>query len=93
MVGFRNAPGPRWSPDGALLYFVSERDGFRCLWAQRLEPTAKTPFGPAVPAHHFHRARRSLKDVPFQYLEMGVAPDKIVLPLAERTGNIWMASH
>jgi hypothetical protein len=59
----------------------------------RLEPAAKTPVGPAVLVHHFHRARRSLKDVPVQWLEMGVAADKIVLPLAERTGNIWMASY
>jgi hypothetical protein len=57
---------PRWSPDGALLYFLSERDGFRCLWAQRLEPTAKTPFGPAVPVHHFHsRAPLAEGRVPF----------------------------
>lgn len=26
---------PRWSPNGNILYFVSERDGFRCIWALR----------------------------------------------------------
>jgi Tol biopolymer transport system component len=24
---------PRWSADGKLIYFLSERDGFRCIWA------------------------------------------------------------
>ena len=28
---------PRWSPTGSLLYFMSQRDGFRCIWAQRLD--------------------------------------------------------
>jgi Tol biopolymer transport system component len=34
---------PTWSPDGNLLYMVSERDGFRCIWAQRLHPATKRP--------------------------------------------------
>lgn len=34
---------PRWSPDGRMIYFTSDRDGFRCLWAQRLEPTTGIP--------------------------------------------------
>lgn len=35
---------PAWSPDGNLLYFTSERDGFRCLWARnvwRRSPSAR----------------------------------------------------
>ena len=30
---------PDWSPDGSLLYFLSDRDGFSCIWAQRLDTT------------------------------------------------------
>src|SRR5205085_5063617 len=36
-----------WSPDGNLLYFLSERDGFFCIWAQRLAPATKEPAGAA----------------------------------------------
>ena len=36
---------PRWSPDGNLIYFNSIRDGFQCLWAQRLDPVTKRPAG------------------------------------------------
>jgi len=32
------ADKPRWSPDGNLIYFISNRDGFFCLWAQRVSP-------------------------------------------------------
>ena len=51
---------PRWSPDGNLMYFTSLRDGFHCLWAQRLRPDTKEPMGPAFPVKHFHNARMSM---------------------------------
>jgi hypothetical protein len=35
-----------WSPDGNVLYFLSERDGFRCIRGQRLDPATKHPVGP-----------------------------------------------
>jgi Tol biopolymer transport system component len=36
---------PRWSLDGNLIYCLADRDGSRCLWAQRLEPPTKKPQG------------------------------------------------
>jgi Tol biopolymer transport system component len=82
---------PRWSPDGNQLYFTSERDGFRCIWKQPLDEKTRKPRGPAVPLHHFHNVQRSLSNVNVIYLEISVARDKIVFPLSERSGNIWMA--
>lgn len=34
---------PQWSPDGNLLFFLSERDDWRCIWAQRLDPATREP--------------------------------------------------
>src|SRR5206468_1200549 len=31
----------RWSPDGNILYFLSDRDGYRCVYARRLDPKSK----------------------------------------------------
>jgi len=42
---------PRWSPDGRLIYFTSTRDGYRCIWAQRLNAD-KTPAGPPFAVLH-----------------------------------------
>jgi Tol biopolymer transport system component/DNA-binding winged helix-turn-helix (wHTH) protein len=78
---------PRWSPDGNLLYFISDRDGFSCFWAQRLEPATKHPVGSAFPVYHFHLAQ-----LPLHTLEPCVARDKIVFTLRELTGNIWMTT-
>jgi eukaryotic-like serine/threonine-protein kinase len=79
-----------WSPDGSVLYFISERDGFRCIWARRLDP-AKKPLGSILPVYHFHTARRAMSTLPNVNLaRLSVARDKIVFSLLDRTGNIWM---
>ena len=47
---------PQFSADGKTLYFVSTRDGYLCIWAQRLDPQTKHPIGPPVAFEHFHNA-------------------------------------
>jgi eukaryotic-like serine/threonine-protein kinase len=81
---------PRWSPDSKWLYFVSDRDGYWCLWRQRLAPGTKQPLGDAQEVYHLHGVRRSILSVPPGYREIAVARDQIVFPMNERTGNIWM---
>jgi Tol biopolymer transport system component/DNA-binding winged helix-turn-helix (wHTH) protein len=80
---------PRWSPDGNLLYFTSFRDGFHCLWAQRLWPETKQPVGAAFSVHHFHSARLSMNITGFGGLAMAVARDRIFINPGELTGSIW----
>ena len=81
---------PRWSPDNNTIYLLSDRDGFTCLWAQPLDPQTKHPKGPALAVKHFHQTQRSLGGMQVHWREIGVARDKIVMPLAERSGNIWL---
>ena len=80
---------PRWSPDGNLIYFMSDRDDYLCLWAQRVIAATKQPFGTAFPVYHLHNARLSPANVSVSLLEIGVAKDKIIFGLGELTGNIW----
>jgi eukaryotic-like serine/threonine-protein kinase len=83
---------PRWSPDGNLLYFTSERDGFRCIWAQRLDAVSKRPVSAPFGVYHFHTSRRSLMNVGLGPLEISVARNALVFNLGEITGNIWRVS-
>jgi Tol biopolymer transport system component/predicted Ser/Thr protein kinase len=76
-----------WSPDGATLYFLSDRDGFRCIWAQRLNPATKRLAGSPFSVVHFHQAGRSMVDAGFN---MSVTADSLVFALTDLTGNIWM---
>lgn len=82
---------PRWSSDGRTLYFISERDGFRCIWAQQLDEQ-KRPVGSAIPIFHGHERRLSLSDIGPGDLALSVARDSIVFNMDERTGNLWLAS-
>jgi Tol biopolymer transport system component/predicted Ser/Thr protein kinase len=79
-----------WSPDGNVLYYYSARDGFGCIYAQRLDPATKKPGGPPVAVSHWHSARRSLRTVGLGILNLSVGADKLVFNLAERTGNVWL---
>ena len=79
----------RWSPDGSLLYYVSEADGFRCIRAQRLNPTTKMPIGAPNDVYHSHSARRSLMNPWLGALELSVGPGKLFFNLGETTGSIW----
>jgi Tol biopolymer transport system component/DNA-binding winged helix-turn-helix (wHTH) protein len=80
---------PRWSPDGSLIYYISDRDGHLCLWAQRLAGRAKQPAGAPFPVYHFHNSKLAMINVGTASLEIDVARDKVVMSLGELTGNIW----
>ncbi len=83
---------PRWSPDGNLLYFASERDGFRCIWAHHLDPVSKRPVGTPLAVYHFHRARLSSRTPDTGLLGMSIAAGQMVLSLEGLSGNIWLAT-
>jgi eukaryotic-like serine/threonine-protein kinase len=86
------ADKPRWSPDGNLIYFISNRDGFFCVWAQQVVSGSKQPTGAPISIAHFHGSRLSIENVGVgRPMEISVAKDKIALNLGELTGNIWAA--
>jgi Tol biopolymer transport system component len=49
-----------WSPDGSVVYFLSSRDGTRCLYAQRVNPATGVAIGSAFAVHHFHGGATNL---------------------------------
>jgi Tol biopolymer transport system component len=81
---------PRWSPSGNLLYYVSDRDGFVCIWATSLDPATKKPLSPPKPVLHFHASNHSIENI--YRLELSVADDKLVFNVGETSGDIWLAT-
>ena len=80
-----------WSPDGNLLYFMSERDGSRCLWAQRLD-AAKRPQGRPFEVQPFHYPQvRSMGLWQPGAAGTSMGKGSIVFSKVEASGNIWMA--
>jgi serine/threonine protein kinase len=82
--------GPVWSPGGSLLYFLSEHDGSRCIWARRLEAATKKPLGEPFAVLHFHSARQSLKHDLTGVTVLSVASGRMLFSFGEMTGNIWL---
>jgi Tol biopolymer transport system component len=93
--GMKLERDPAWSPDGNVLYFVSERDGFRCIWGQRLQPQTKHPVGDAFVVRHFHSARFSLRQIGSRgYLTGLTAGDgALVFSMGELKGNVWLEEN
>ncbi len=81
---------PRWSPDGTRLYFLSTRDGFGCLWMQRVDAVTGRPVGGPVAIVHNHRADRSLFG-PRNAWSIAVTRDRVFFNAAEMRGNFWRA--
>ena len=78
------------SPDGSLLYLLLERDGFRCLYAVRVDPETGKPAGeePFL-VHHFHDASRQWGSTGFG---SATVTGMFLVELYETTGNIWMTT-
>jgi eukaryotic-like serine/threonine-protein kinase len=80
-----------WSPDGNLVYFMSERDGSHCLWAQRLD-AAKRPLGQPFEVQPFHDPQvRSMGLWQPGAAGTAMGRDRIVFSKVDVSGNIWMA--
>jgi hypothetical protein len=81
----------KWSTDGNRIYFLSDRDGFRCIWARNLDPKTKQPFGSIYPVLHLHDSHVSLLHIP-DTGNVSICPvgDKLIFAMGELSGNIWM---
>jgi Tol biopolymer transport system component/predicted Ser/Thr protein kinase len=76
---------PSWSRDGRTLFYVSNRDDFFCVWAQRFSADGR-PTGQPFAAFHDHRPPD------MKMYRMGVvsaAADRLYMLLAEFKGDLW----
>src|SRR5207245_988548 len=86
------AQDPCCAANGNVLYFVSERDGFRCLWGQPLHPVTKQPKGDPFSLRHFHSARESLRGAASSgYLTaVSAARGRVVFAFPALKGSVWL---
>ena len=81
---------PHWSADGKTLYFISQRDGYRCIWYQRLDPdeahARRTAAPVSLPSHSPLHGQPGIAGI-----ELDAADNELFFLLGELTGNIWMA--
>lgn len=83
---------PRWSPDGRIIYFISNRTGFFNVWGIRFDPATGQPIGEPFPVTTFDNpGRMILEDV--RTMELALTADRLILPITEQTGNIWILEN
>lgn len=83
---------PRWSGDGKMLYYLSTRDGFQCIWARPFDVSAGRPSGEPFAVLHYHDQRFSPSRVITRAFNLSAAGNSIYLNPAEETETIWLAS-
>ena len=81
---------PQFSPDGNTIYFTSTRDGYLCIWAQRLDPVTKHPQGSPFGFEHFHNSEGRAAAYNQGASDLTVARDKILINLPHIHPDIWM---
>jgi hypothetical protein len=73
--------------DGKLLYWFSVADGKDCIYAQRLNATTKEPVGAPFAVYRFNGKQHVWS---FYRFNLQLNANKILLPIADSTSNIWM---
>jgi hypothetical protein len=83
---------PHWSHDGKTLYFMSPRGGFFDLWGIRFDPKEGKKMGEPFLVRAFDKpGQRVVKDA--LVLDWALGRERVVLPLAQVSGNIWMLEN
>lgn len=83
---------PRWSPDGKAIYFVSNRTGFFNVWKVRVDPASGKPLDQPTRVTDFESATQMIMPNIIQ-LEMALTSDRIILPMMETSGSIWVLEN
>jgi Tol biopolymer transport system component len=86
------ADKPRWGPDGRTIYFISNRRGpFFDVWGIRFDPISGRAVGEEFRVSRHEGPGRTLASA--GYAELGVGERRLLLPLTETTGSIWLLDN
>ena len=83
---------PRWSPDGRIVYFVSNRSGIANIWGRRFETSTGAPIGEPFPVTSFRSAQFQLTPRTVQ-MDIAITATHLLLPMSESRSDIWMLSQ
>ncbi|HJT71098.1 MAG TPA: winged helix-turn-helix domain-containing protein [Terriglobales bacterium] len=86
------ADKPRWSPDGNLIYYVIEKDGFLNVWGIRFNTTTGKAVGAPFQITRFESPGLMLPSL-IEASDISLSRDKLVLDLQETSGSVWMLDN
>jgi dipeptidyl aminopeptidase/acylaminoacyl peptidase len=82
---------PTWSADGRRLFFISDRDGSRCIWARDIDPDTGRPVGDEVAIAHFHHSSELLRGPVAGAGSIGLTAtaNSLFFTVERSAGNLW----
>jgi Tol biopolymer transport system component len=91
VTGSAEYNGPaHWSPAGNLIYFTSQSDGYRCLYARNWDKREGAPVDPIITVRHFHATSPTPGLVAQSLFGFAVSRDRLVIVQGEQRGRIWL---
>jgi len=85
---------PYWAPSGELVYFLADRDGFRCIWAQPVDQATRQATGAAFAAHHLHQIRYNLEPIgDVASVGLSATGGHLFYAAFELQSNVWLAER
>lgn len=78
-----------WSPDGRIVYFISNRGGLLNVWGRRFDEKAGAGVGGVFQVTDFESPRHQLPSR-LQSIDLAVVKGQLFVPITETTGQIWM---
>lgn len=83
---------PAWSADGSSIYYLSDRDGSRCVWMQRVTTRGKSAAGPPIALKHLHSGTARIPtDVDPAVFRLSPTPDRVVLTYMQSSSSLYIA--
>ena len=83
---------PRWSPDGKIIYFLSERSGFFNVWGIHFDRVTGKPVGNPFPVTSFENPSLMVP-ITIPAVDISLNRDTLALTLEERSGSIWVLDN
>jgi Tol biopolymer transport system component len=80
---------PRWSPDGRIIYYVSERKGFFNVWGIHFDPVKGKPEGEPFQVTTFDNPKLMVADV-IPKVGLSITEDKLIVTVAQVSGSTWV---
>ena len=83
------ADKPRWAPDGRTIYFISNRQGaFFDVWGAGFDAANGKAVGDEFRVTRFENPGETIRAAGGS--ELGVSSTRLVLPITETSGSVWV---
>jgi dipeptidyl aminopeptidase/acylaminoacyl peptidase len=83
---------PRWAPDGKTIYFLSRQSGFSDVWGIRFDLAKGKTVGDSFRVTDFGSPALMIPN-DMDTVGLSLTQDKLMLPLVEASGSIWVLNE